>query len=175
MNFSILHIKCFLLEKKKSLNCVPIKTKKSLILTVHTFAHFKVPPSLSVSVQPSFRILFFKMLMTSSPRRWLFLSKFVNQHYICIDTVLNTVHLHGKYKLYLSVSLESIQQSVPVFFMSWGKNKKEICEYSSKCKSEFQITLTYETFVFAFLEPQSTQANTQEIVSIKIYTKPGLT
>lgn len=68
LNSSSLHIKCFSYweKKKKSLNFVPIKTKESLILTAHTFAHFKVPPSFAVSEQPSFRILLFKMLMTSS-------------------------------------------------------------------------------------------------------------
>lgn len=55
-----------LLLEKKSLNFVPIKTKESLILTAHTFAHFKVAPSFAVPEQPSFRILLFKMLMTSS-------------------------------------------------------------------------------------------------------------
>lgn len=39
----------------------------------------------------------------------LFLGKFVNQRYICIDTVLNTIHLHGKHKPYKTVSLESSQ------------------------------------------------------------------
>lgn len=53
-------------KKKKTLNFIPIKTKKALILTAHTFAHFKTPPSFAVSEQPSFRILLFKMLMTSS-------------------------------------------------------------------------------------------------------------
>lgn len=55
-----------LLEKKKSLNFVPIITKESLIFTAHTFAHFKVAPSFAVPEQPSFRILLFKMFMTSS-------------------------------------------------------------------------------------------------------------
>lgn len=53
-------------KKKRSLNFVPIKTKESLILTAHTFAHFKVAPSFAVPEQPSFRVLLFKMLMTSS-------------------------------------------------------------------------------------------------------------
>lgn len=56
----------FLLLGKKSLNFVPIKTKESLILTAHTFSHFKVAPSFAMPEQPSFRILLFKMLMTSS-------------------------------------------------------------------------------------------------------------
>lgn len=61
----------FLLLKKKSLNFVSIKTKESLILTAHTLAHFKVPPSFAVSEQPSFRILLFKMVMTSSSQEMI--------------------------------------------------------------------------------------------------------